>query len=206
MSTRTMNGSFFASEHPSIWRQGPSPIVDRAWQDLLFTSTILISSDDVRRLGKDPSHTVRAPLDWGYGPDAHLAQIDSQHQLHCLDMLRRAVYREYYYPASDTFSLKHWTHLSHCVDILRQNLVCQANVDLHTYNWVKTQRYPYPDFGIKHQCRDHGAVVEWLKEKGTHVERDVLLSIKKPAGIVELPIPDDYWDVFGVEREDQAMG
>ena len=196
-----MNGSFFASEHPSVWRQDPSPAVDQAWQDLLYTSTVLISSDDVRRLGKDPSITVRAPLDWGYGPDAHLAQIDSQHQLHCLDMLRQAVYREYYYSAGEAFSRKHWTHLSHCVDILRQNLVCQANVDVHTYNWVETQRYPYPDFGIKHRCRDHAAVVDWLKEEGTHVERDVLLGIEKPAGAVELPIPDDYWEVFGVRRD-----
>ena len=197
-----MNGSFFASAaRPSIWRQDPSPAVDRAWQDLLYTSTILISTEDVRRLGKDPLLTVRAPLEWGYGPDAHLAQIDSQHQLHCLDMLRKAAYRDYYYPGDrQRFSLKHWTHLSHCVDILRQNLVCQANVDVHTYNWVETQRYPFPDFGIRHRCRDHGAVLEWLREKGTHVEREVLLGIEKPVGATELPVPEDYWEVFGVER------
>ena len=114
-------------------------------------------------------------------------------------MLRKAVYREYYYPEGG-FSLKHWTHLSHCIDILRQNLVCHADVEVHTYNWVETQRYPFPDFNIRRQCRDHGAVVEWLREEGSHVEREVLLGIKKPVGVVELPISEEYWEIFGFER------
>ena len=198
-----MNGSFFASDTSSIFRKGPSLEVDEAWTKLLYTSTILISTDDVKKLGKDPSLTVRAPEGWGYGKDKHLAQIDSQHQLHCLDMLRKSVYRDYYYPGwndGEGLSPKYWTHVSHCIDILRQNLACNSNVDIITYNWVETQRYPYPDFGIRHQCRDHERIVEWLMQEENHVDQNDLLKIEKPEGAKELPIPPEYFDIFGVDK------
>ena len=78
--------------------------------------------------------------------------------------------------------------------------MCNANVDIITYNWVETQRYPYPDFGIQHQCRDHEGILEWLMQTENHVDQDALLKIVKPEGANELPISPQYFDIFGVDK------
>lgn len=75
-------------------------------------------------------------------------------------MIRRAVYPEYYLrdePATHQYNV----HNSHCIHLLLQNIMCTANVDLITSNWVEGQRLPFPDFNINHQCRDFDTIRDW---------------------------------------------
>ena len=51
-------------------------------------------------------------------------------------------------------------HLSHCIDMLYQNLKCNANADIITSVWMVGQEYPYPDFGIE-KCGDCEKLSEW---------------------------------------------
>ena len=69
----------------------------------------------------------------GFGTDAHLAQIDGQHALHCLNTVRRYAYREVYYPYVNESAtspgeppLKPFdqAHLAHCLHMLLQTLTC----------------------------------------------------------------------------------
>lgn len=53
----------------SIYREPPSPDVDKAWErlhkgDRLF----LVGEDEVSRIGKDPDVLIKAPLEWGKWP------------------------------------------------------------------------------------------------------------------------------------------
>ena len=59
MSTWRINGSLFQedAEFPSVYREDPSPEVDAAWDRLSNTATLVISSDIVSKLGKDPSRS-----------------------------------------------------------------------------------------------------------------------------------------------------
>ncbi|KAJ7092102.1 hypothetical protein C8R43DRAFT_908184, partial [Mycena crocata] len=34
----------------------------------------------------------------------------------------------------------------HCIEMLRQNSMCTADVGMITYEWVKNWSNPYPDF------------------------------------------------------------
>jgi len=153
----------------------------------------MISSDEVLRTGKDPRKTVRAPADWGYGDDAHLAQIDVVHQIHCLNMVRQAVYRDYY--QSNTTGL-YWTHVSHCLHLVLQNLMCSANVDVVTHNWVETQRNPFPDFSINHQCRDFEAVLQWQEENKVPDAAAKVTLMERPAESEFLPAPKKLLDLI----------
>ena len=52
----------------------------------------------------------------------------------------------------------------HCVEMLRQFVMCHADVGVITHNWVKDYPRPYPDFNTWHQCRDFENVLQWAKD------------------------------------------
>ncbi|CAG8958248.1 hypothetical protein HYFRA_00000602 [Hymenoscyphus fraxineus] len=154
------------NEPNDLLRRSPSPSVDAAWDRLASLGPFLISSTDIIRLGKNPKISTKAPLEWGFGPDAYQAHFDGQHALKCLDAVRRYAYAEYYYPDA-----KEWNassideaHRSHCLHILLQSLTCNYNFDLITYNWMDTQKHPFPDFGVNKKCVNHDQILDWQAE------------------------------------------
>ena len=50
------------------------------------------------------------------------------------------------------------------MDVLRQQLMCSADIGLVGYNWVKGKAYPVSDFNMIHRCRDFEAVRAWKIE------------------------------------------
>lgn len=42
--------------------------------------------------------------------------------------------------------------------------MCDASVDLVTYNWVETQKHPFPDMSINRQCRSFDTLLQWQEE------------------------------------------
>ena len=186
LRTVNLNGTLADEEEtPSIFRQAPSPEVDAAWNRFSMVGFHVISSADVIKIGKDPSKTVRAPLDWGYGVDAHLAQLDVFHQIHCLNVLRRHMYPAYY---TEDWSILNDLHPMHCLHMLLQNLMCEASVDMITSVWMETQKHPYPDMSINRQCRDFEAVLEWNQENKVPGMEKKMKVIQMPGGAVPLPL------------------
>lgn len=64
--------------------------------------------------------------------------------------------------------------LGHCIDLLRQRLMCTADVTLLPFTWAaSTPWVPHPKVPIampdfdhhNHMCRDFDAVVEWAQER-----------------------------------------
>lgn len=39
--------------------------------------------------------------------------------------------------------------------------MCDADVGVVTYNWVKHHSYPVPNFNTLHKCRNFDAISEW---------------------------------------------
>ncbi|MCJ1359810.1 MAG: hypothetical protein MMC33_009813 [Icmadophila ericetorum] len=64
LSTLRVNGSFLNIHFPSIYRSDPSSEVDAAWERIAKTGTMSISSEEVRRLGKDRAKTAKYPPDF----------------------------------------------------------------------------------------------------------------------------------------------
>ncbi|KAK6536672.1 hypothetical protein TWF281_000893 [Arthrobotrys megalospora] len=191
-----INGSLFPGRNPPIFRLPPSPEVDEAWESVSHVAMFGISTQDVIKLGKDPSKTVRLPESLGFPPDTHLAQFDSIHQIHCLNALRKAVFFDYYYGKKEKpLNRLHWIHLSHCAGIILQNLMCQANLDIITLNWVDTQQNPFPDFSVNKKCRDFGVIKQWQEEH--KLSEELLKKIERPEKYVEIPAPiQNIMDAF----------
>jgi hypothetical protein len=181
----------------SVLRQPPSPEVDAEWERLTDMGTHIISSEEVRKLGKDPSQAVKFPEEWGHGPDAHMATLDGIHLLHCLNSMRKSLKINYDYYHKEPQGPEYVPHLTHCLEALAQHLMCKPSFELITHNWIEKQNLPFPDFGVNKKCWDYEALLGW-KEKNRH--RDVeekFEEMKPPQGTKQLPLPplqQETWD------------
>ncbi|KAF4334797.1 hypothetical protein FBEOM_11364 [Fusarium beomiforme] len=195
-------GGLFEAKNPSKWRNAlkPDPAVDEAWEDLEVIRVFPITETEVRRLGKDPELLVKFPPEYGLGDNAYMAQIDMFHQIHCLNLLRHLAWAEYERngTAKKPFTDLHWVHVSHCTDILMQNLMCNGNLDIITFNWVESQTNPFPDFAVNHQCRDFDAIYEWQDKHS--VPKEWGRNVTRPAGAKQIPISDEFYRIYGIEK------
>ncbi|KAG8670808.1 hypothetical protein FPOAC2_04111 [Fusarium poae] len=197
-------GGLFEAKNPSKWRNylKPDPAVDEAWEDLENIRVFPITESEVRRLGKDPELLVKFPPQYGLGDNAYMAQIDMFHQIHCLNLLRHLAWAEYHRngTAKKPFSELHWIHVSHCTDILMQNLMCSGNLDIITFNWVETQTNPFPDFAVNHQCRDFETIYEWQDKNS--VPKEWGRNVTRPEGAKQIPISEEYYRIYGIEKNE----
>jgi hypothetical protein len=188
------------AEPESIYRRDPSPEVDEAWAHLSDVAVLTVTEQQIRDLGKDPRNAVKAPESWGHGSDAYLVHLDGIHLIHCLNMLRKGIFNnyEYYHPNGTDFF---WhSHMSHCVDAIRNRLMCQPSVELMTYNWVEGQRKPFPDFTTTGQCWDFEQLQKWQeKHKVSSMSQEKWNALRIPEDDKPLPSP-----ILTLETLDEA--
>lgn len=117
--------------------------------------------------------------------------FDVFHQVHCLNALRKALITKYdhYYGIKYGFEppLILQTHLNNCTDILLQNLMCHADVEVITHVWQEDQTWPFPDFGISKQCRDFESLLEWKEDNDVIGMERKYLAYRKPPNATQLP-------------------
>ncbi|KAJ5132554.1 hypothetical protein N7448_006712 [Penicillium atrosanguineum] len=171
ISTR-LNGTFLEQQPVSIFRQPPSPEVDAAWARIESQKPVPISREYILAHDKDPARAAKFPESFGFGEEAYIGRVDVFHQIHCLNRLRMHLKDNYgyYYDDSDTNNEYHQLHVSHCVYMLLQNLMCTANVDVYPHTWLDAQKNAFPDFSINHKCRDFGAIMKWHDENSVPIE------------------------------------
>ncbi|KAI1205414.1 uncharacterized protein F4807DRAFT_471095 [Annulohypoxylon truncatum] len=121
---------WYALQHP--WNQGPSDEVDKLWGDMLYALNIRIKKEEVDFLGLNTTNRVQLN-----GGD-YLGVIGGYHHLHCLNNMRIAIHWDYYkdkygnYSRQEVFSRE---HSDHCIDTIRQALMCNTNTEVHTAEW-----------------------------------------------------------------------
>jgi hypothetical protein len=71
--------------------------------------------------------------------------------------------------------------------MLRQNIMCHADVGLITANWVSFRETPWPNFNTVHMCRDFDAVFDIVeKHQLADFQPD---PPEQPAGVTTLDTP-----------------
>ena len=203
-----LNGTFWPPANPSFSRLEPGPEADAAWQKLESKSTDVfpISRQDVINLGKDPETVARFPdEDWGMGSDAYVASLDTLHKMHCLNEVRKMAFEDYgeENPTKKQHGELWWIHLRHCVDMLAQDIMCHADADVLTYNWMDTQSHPFPDFSINRKCRDFGALLAWHQERKVDMERYYRIQPERERLV---QAEDEYYEKFGFEGSELFPG
>ncbi|GAW21839.1 hypothetical protein ANO14919_113650 [Xylariales sp. No.14919] len=200
-----MNSTLFTPSRHSQYRDTlkPSKDVDSAWEALEWVRTFPITEQDVVAIGKDPRTAVKFPPDYGFGDNAYVAQLDIFHQLHCLNALRLIAWGQFKQEdkaANRPFSDLHWHHVAHCTEVLRENLMCSANLDVVTFNWKETQNVPFPDFNLNKKCTDAETLIEWQEENALSAETS--RGFSRPEGAREVPMEDEYYRLYGLDRVD----
>ncbi|KAK4863215.1 hypothetical protein LT330_001993 [Penicillium expansum] len=95
--------------------------------------TDLTSRNHVRLSEEDLRAINQTSVPLGSG--GYLGMLGVYHELHCV--------------------------LGHCVDIVRQSVMCRANTAIVTYSWIKESRIPKTDFHAYSQCVDWDKFESW---------------------------------------------
>ena len=66
--------------------------------------------------------------------------------------------------------------VEHCIELLRQGVMCRGDPTLITFHWGHTVKLPQPDFTLQHKCVDWDNLMEWAAERAINVfEEDMLV-------------------------------
>ncbi|KAK0122265.1 hypothetical protein ONS95_010515 [Cadophora gregata] len=151
------HADFESKGSSSPFKGYPMPELDQAWAGILNHSLVLIDEDAMNALGQ-PTHNAKR-----YG-DKYFAYIDVFHQLHCLDLVRKYIFRGYYpsYIAFQDTEERILFHVDHCMDIIRQKIMCDSDIDVIVYTDHGDEgKQPKARFDITHMCRDFEAIQQW---------------------------------------------
>lgn len=61
------------------------------------------------------------------------------------------------------------TSKDHCIDDIRQALMCHADPSILTFDWLPNWRSPWPNFAIDHTCVDWNALDDWAAKRSFSV-------------------------------------
>ncbi|KAI1816765.1 hypothetical protein GGS20DRAFT_536118 [Poronia punctata] len=137
--------------------------VDARWDYISAIGDTMISREEMVKLGLDPdiSLNITDPRD---GKPGFRVAIEVFHQLHCLNLLRQNVHRDYYAPlGGDTSAAPEDLrgHLDHCIDALRQFVMCQGDVGVFSFNYPFGGGDPWPDYSTPRVCRNFESIRQW---------------------------------------------
>ncbi|KAH8697866.1 hypothetical protein BGW36DRAFT_295718, partial [Talaromyces proteolyticus] len=160
-----LNGSF---SKETIYRQKPSPEVDEAWLRLgIEYDPLIVPDEDAKAAGIEQN---RFHITERYGGPGYPAFVAGLHQLHCLNLIRKSLYFniDYYRTLHKVEFLDRKEilelHIGHCVDVLRQRLMCTADTELHPYIWAGDPPHVTPDFNRMYKCRNFDDIREYAKQ------------------------------------------
>ncbi|KAG2063641.1 hypothetical protein BDR04DRAFT_1062618 [Suillus decipiens] len=175
-------------DFPSIYRGPPSPEIDAAWTRIARdVRPTRMSLEEIIKAGEvDSPSKVKYPDKFGGG---FMVAMESPHQLHCLNLLRKSSWREHYAPTDISFQDKPRVirmHLDHCIEMIRQTIMCNADVTLITWDWVEGHDIPYPNFNTLHQCRDYEKILDWSTKHAMHIP---VSEITRFEDTVDMPLP-----------------
>ncbi|KAI0180436.1 hypothetical protein GGR52DRAFT_243742 [Hypoxylon sp. FL1284] len=144
---------------------GKGDDVDEKWEEISHIGDTMISRDEMLNLGLDPDNSL-AITDPSGKPGYRVA-VEVFHQLHCLNLLRQNVYKDHYAPmGGDTSAPKHdlQGHLDHCIDALRQFVMCQGDVGVFSFDFPFNDGDPWPNYSTPHTCRNFDSIRQWAVE------------------------------------------
>ncbi|PYH44198.1 oxidase ustYa family protein [Aspergillus saccharolyticus JOP 1030-1] len=144
MERKTIYASI-ESENP--FKGAPSEELDHAWHQLFINSNIRVTAEDLARINRTsvPIHDEKGGF----------YAIPGTYKF-----LRQVVYQNYYHIGKPTTPV----HIEHCIDNLRQNIMCKADVALLTFTWDPNDRAPKPNFVVEHECANWEMMDNWAEE------------------------------------------
>ncbi|MCJ1315340.1 hypothetical protein MMC15_000657 [Xylographa vitiligo] len=177
--------------HKSEYCGEPTPELDAVWDKWAYVKYASIPEKTFAKLGEETQKKLGVSMDMEsarltpeYG-GGYIGFLEVSHHIHCLNLLRKGVHRDYYMQPEHTpieFKDPPWVlklHLAHCIEILRENIMCNADVGVIPHEWVNRIPDPFANFNTWHKCRDISSVEKWIHAN----------EIPDAPNGAELPIP-----------------
>ncbi|EFQ34290.1 hypothetical protein CGRA01v4_03887 [Colletotrichum graminicola] len=179
-------------DYPSKFRGRPSQELDDNWDSVsIFRPLdIPISDEQYSKFGASIETAVRSQTN----PDtSFFVQPEFSHQLHCVNLLRKTTYFNFDYYRDTGFDFRGrdeqmiQTHVDHCIEIIRQFVMCHADVGLVASHWIAEANHPWPDFNTNKVCRDFEGILDWTLRHQAPLGTEMIP--KKPHGAKALATP-----------------
>ncbi|KAK2028365.1 hypothetical protein LX32DRAFT_683224 [Colletotrichum zoysiae] len=169
----------------------PSPALDTPWNKFIdkhFNNFMLVPDEDIQNPGFKPKQPLRGSAGNRTGT---LAVFEYVHALHCVHLLWKQTYPEYYKAdhrkmqespelqhahigmtaPSDRFIVANsWA--DHCADFLRQVILCNANFAVSTFHYNESRGGADVDIASPHTCINLDAANDYAKRH--YVDRSEL--------------------------------
>ncbi|KAG4441929.1 hypothetical protein IFR05_002613 [Cadophora sp. M221] len=155
--------SYFTNRSP--YTQPPSKELDKKWEDLYSFGLSSITPQEASHLNEPTAHLP-------HDENTYIVTLGVFHQLHCVNHLRKALYPDEYTGLwefnpdgsvkRDTVLALHWDH---CIDILRQTLMCHADITPMPFYYRQSDDNVYSVLAASETCRDFERVREWAVER-----------------------------------------
>lgn len=120
------------------------------------------------------------------------------HMLHCLYSLYKYVHPEFYGedPSGAVWVVE---HTEHCVENLRQFVMCHAGTGVSTFKWLASRKIPWPVLNAEETCIDWDYFEGWVRDRSIAMEEVVNMQTKDGKPMLAHPklgaiTPDDYVD------------
>jgi Mycotoxin biosynthesis protein UstYa len=83
--------------------------------------------------------------------------------------------------SNETFTPDHelmgMEHLEHCIDAIRQTLMCTADVTPLPWNWVEEDQEAKAVADVAHSCRDFERIRDWaIENQVKHFDRKIYVK------------------------------
>ena len=147
----------------------------------------MVSLKDFPTLDK-PTDSLKV-TDPKTGETGYRVGLEVFHQLHCLNLLRMSTYPNAYNESSwalinrvhiGTFLfmpphlvVKANKRIDHCIEVLRVNLMCMADVNVFTFHEMPGKEGYWPDYESNHVCRNFDKIKDWAYENAVPEEEGV---------------------------------
>ncbi|KAF4447024.1 Tat pathway signal sequence [Fusarium albosuccineum] len=131
---------------------GASPDAEKAWTQLMDPYIVQITGKEAEGISRPTSKISK-------DPDYYITSLDVYHQLHCLNDIRKMV-RDYN-TTEGVLGRLQTMHKFHCIDSLRQSLMCNADLSLIHWYWADHPGKHFPNATTTHICRKWSKIEEW---------------------------------------------
>ncbi|KAK8080941.1 hypothetical protein PG997_008759 [Apiospora hydei] len=135
----------------------PTPENDKAWDALIRPAYFNATVEELERAGESLDNVTRLT---GGG---YLASIGVYHELHCVRQLRFYIYKDRYYPNLSESEEKYLQfHLDHCVESLREAIMCYGNTALISFYWDDPKAsQPAAQSNARAKCAVWDSIEHW---------------------------------------------
>ncbi|KAL4794452.1 hypothetical protein BDV19DRAFT_365048 [Aspergillus venezuelensis] len=124
---------------------------DPLWNSINIDAGVIALSDSYAE-----SHNLRTAQRFPWDTSKGIYIIHGYHNLHCLKIIHISL-SEF---RSNKTQSRSWHHISHCIDALRRQILCDAD---DTPRATERRKEVVTGIGQYRQCRDWGALEEWAK-------------------------------------------